>query len=286
MDTRKRNIIEIHIAVVLFGLSGLFGKSIGLPALHIVLGRVFFATLSLGAVILIKKENIRLKNAKEYIVMAVLGLLTAIHFITFFKSVQLSTVAIAMLTFSAYPVLVTFCEPFVYNEKLKLIDIIIAITTFIGVCMIVPEFSLENEMTMGMVWGIGGCLSFAAVSLLNRNFASNYGGLTINFYEQAVSLLALLPLLFFELPPMTKSDIIQMAVLGVIFTGLAHALFIGGMKTVRAQTAGIIMCLGSVYAIISSAILFGEIPSLRELVGGAIIILSAVASTVSSSRHG
>ena len=41
MDHRGRSLLEIHIAVLLFGLTGLFGKSVDIPARYIVLGRVF-----------------------------------------------------------------------------------------------------------------------------------------------------------------------------------------------------------------------------------------------------
>jgi len=42
MQEKTRSLIEIHIAVVLFGLSGLFARYVGLPAVIIALGRVFF----------------------------------------------------------------------------------------------------------------------------------------------------------------------------------------------------------------------------------------------------
>ena len=43
MKNKTKSLIEIHIAVLLFGLAGLFGKLISLPSTIIVLGRVFFA---------------------------------------------------------------------------------------------------------------------------------------------------------------------------------------------------------------------------------------------------
>ena len=39
--------MTVHLAVLLFGLSGLFGKLITLPAIIITLGRVFFSSLFL-----------------------------------------------------------------------------------------------------------------------------------------------------------------------------------------------------------------------------------------------
>ena len=75
------------------------------------------------------------------------------------------------------------------------------------------------------------------------------------------------------------------ALLGVVFTGLAHSLFIGGMKTVRAQTAGIIASMETVYGIASAAVILGEIPSGREILGGCIILGAAFCSTMLSSKE-
>lgn len=84
---------------------------------------------------------------------------------------------------------------------------------------------------------------------------------------------------------MSAKDWGLLVLLGVVFTGVAHSLFIGGMKHVRAQTAGIIASLETVYGIISAALLLGEIPSLRELAGGAIILGTAAYSTLRSSKE-
>ena len=43
----KRSLIYLNIAVLLFGLAGLFAKWIDLPSLGITFGRVFFSSLSL-----------------------------------------------------------------------------------------------------------------------------------------------------------------------------------------------------------------------------------------------
>jgi len=94
----------------------------------------------------------------------------------------------------------------------------------------------------------------------------------------------LLPLLLFSRPVMTGLDWGLVVLLGVVFTGVAHSMFIGGMRVVRAQTAGMIASLESVYGIIFAALILGEIPSLRELLGGVIILGTATYSTLRSSK--
>lgn len=285
MDVRKRSLFEIHIAVLLFGLTGLFGKFLSIPAPYIVLGRVVFASLFLGLVFLIRQSDIRLCSRRHYAEVFMLGVLLAGHWTSFYMSVQVSTVAIALLTFSAYPIFVTFIEPAMFHEELKKIDVLFSLIMFCGILFIIPEFSLANDLTVGTLWGMGGCVTFALMSLLNRKLAAQYSGSVIAFYEQGAAALVLCPILLLPHPAMVVHDWMLLILLGVLFTGVAHSLFIGGMRSVRAQTAGIIAGLETVYGILSAAVLLGEIPSVREMIGGVIILGTAFYSSMRSLKE-
>lgn len=286
MDVRTRNLIEIHLSVVLFGLTGLFGKFISLPAPHIVLGRVFFASVSMGLYFLFRKKDVRLARGADYAAMAAVGAVLALHWTAFYLSVKLSTVAIGVLTFAAYPIFVTFLEPFFFREKLRGADVIAAFVMFGGVLLVVPSTGAGPDMTAGMIWGMAGSISYAVMSLLNRKFVSRYEGSVVAFYEQGAAALLMFPILLFDRPHTSALDWALLAVLGVVLTGVAHSLFISGMRSVRAQTAGVIASLESVYGIASAALLIGEFPTLRELAGGAVILGTAFVSTLRSSREG
>ena len=62
-------------------------------------------------------------------------------------------------------------------------------------------------------------------------------------------------------------------VLGLLFTAIAHTLFISGMKTVKATTASVIASLEPVYGILFAFFLLQEVPSIKELIGGVIILV-------------
>ena len=286
MDVRTRNLVEIHLSVVLFGLTGLFGKFISLPAPHIVLGRVFFASVSMGLYFLFRKKEVRLARGADYAAMAAVGAVLALHWTAFYLSVKLSTVAIGVLTFAAYPIFVTFLEPFLFREKLRGADVLAAFVMFGGVLLVVPSTGAGPDMTAGMIWGMVGSVSYAVMSLLNRKFVSRYEGSVVASHGQGTAALLMLPILLFDRPHASALDWALLAVLGVVLTGVAHSLFISGMRSVRAQTAGVIASLESVYGIASAALLIGEFPTLRELAGGAVILGTAFVSTLRSSREG
>jgi drug/metabolite transporter (DMT)-like permease len=275
MKIKNKSVMEIHTAVLLFGLSGLFGKLLSLPPIIIVLGRVFFSSIFLLFIVLYLKRNILLREKKHYFYLLLMGILLAVHWTTFYKSIQVSTVAIGLLTFSTFPVFVTFLEPYFLKEKIKLSEVIIAAVTFMGVVLVVPKLQLDNSFTQGALWGILSGLTYAVLSMMNRSYVREYSSTVIAFYEQAIAAILLLPFLFLYRPIFQGQDILMLILLGTVFTGVSHSLFIRGLRNIKTQTAGIISSLEPVYGIIFAALLLREIPTLREVIGG-IIILGAV----------
>ncbi|MFL0198617.1 DMT family transporter [Clostridium sp. WILCCON 0269] len=275
MYKKNKDLMGIHIAVFLFGLSGLFGKLLSLPPMIIVFGRVLFSSIFLLILIFYFNENIKLRSYKHYLLLVIAGIILAIHWSTFFKSIQISTVAIGLLTFSTFPVFVTFLEPYFFKEKINFSDIVVAFITFSGIVLVVPEFKLENNLTQGILWGIASGFTYGVLSMLNRKYVKEYSSIQIAFYEQAIAAIVLLPFLFFENTVFTFKDMLLLALLGIVFTGISHSLFINSLKSIKTRTAGIISSLEPVYGIIFATFLLGEIPTLKEVLGG-IIILSTV----------
>lgn len=285
LDDKNRSLLQIHFAVLLFGLTGVFGKLITLPSLILVLGRVIFSALSIFGYMKMKKQKTALHDKKHYLAFLGLGILLAFHWTTFYESIKLSTVAIGLLTFSTFPVFVTFIEPYFFKEKIQMSDIVTAVVTFIGIFFVVPEFELGNEMTIGAVLGILSGFSYAFLSVLNRKFTKEYSGAMIAFYEQGTASFLLLPFYFTVQPVITGTDLFYTILLGTIFTALPHTLFIGGMKYVKTQTAGIITCLEPLYGIILAALLIHEVPDLKVIIGGVIILGTVLYSTLKSKKQ-
>jgi len=280
VKARRRGLFEIHIAVLFFGLAGLFGKLVLLPSTIIVLGRVFFATIFLSLVLLYLKQGIRLRQKQDYFFMALMGVILAVHWVTFFQAIQVSTVAIGLLTFSTFPVFVAFLEPLFFRERLELKDILVAFVAVIGVAFVIPGFEIRNNMTQGALWGIASGFTFALLSIMNRKYVKEYSSIIVAFYQDSIATVVLLPFLFLAAPVFRLTDILLLSILGVIFTGLAHTLFIKGLAGVKAQKASITASLEPVYGIIAAILLLGAIPTLRVVLGGVIILGAALYATV------
>ena len=276
----RRGLIEIHIAVLFFGLAGLFGKLVFLPSTIIVLGRVFFATIFLSLVLAYVKQGIKLRQNQDYFFIALMGVILAVHWIAFFQAIQVSTVAVGLLTFSTFPVFVTFLEPIFFKERPDLKDIFVALVAVIGVAFVIEEFEIRNSMTRGALWGIASGFTFALLSIMNRKYVKEYSSIIVAFYQDLIETVVLFPFLFLTAPVFRLTDILLISILVVIFTGLANTLFIKGLASVKAQKASIIASLEPVYGIIAAILLLGAIPTLRVVLGGVIILGAALYATV------
>jgi len=275
--SKRQSLVEIHLATLLFGLAGLFGKWLSLAPLLIVLGRVFFASLALGFVLLISKASLRRVPGRTHWVLASLGALLAIHWAAFFQSIQVSTVAVGLLAYSSFPVFTVFLEPLLSRERLDGPNLFLACICLLGVFLIIPRFDVANAVFQGVLWGLGSGVAFAVLTTFNRRLTQKFSSLVIAFAEDVTATLLLWPFLFFYRADWTIKEGVLLLFLGVICTAGSHTLFIRGMRHVRAQTASIISSLEPVYGILLAFLFLREVPSARTLLGGA-IILSAVAT--------
>lgn len=279
-ESFNRNIIYLHIAVMLFGLAGVAAQFVEIPAVLVALGRVVCSSLLLLIIAIVKKESLRLNSGKDYCMIILTGAVMAIHWTTFFQSVQISTVAIGTITFSTFPLFLTFIEPIVFHEKLRSQSVLSAILLLIGVMITIPEFSMENHTTIGIIWGMVSSLSYAVLTLANRYFSPRYPARTVCLYEQGSAAIVLLPALFLVETTWRPLDLAGIAFVGFICTAFAHSLYVSAQKSVRAQTAGIISGMETVYGILYALLFLGEVPTIRELAGGIVILGVAMYSSI------
>lgn len=280
METNKKNILYLHIAVMLFSLSGVAAQFVEVPSITVAMGRVTCSSILLLCMILVKKESLKLADKKDYIGIMMTGIVLAVHWSTFFQSIQVSSVAIGTITFSTFPLFLTFLEPLVFHEKFSRQSIISAILLMIGVFITIPEFSLENQMTIGIIWGMVSSVTYAVLTLANRYFSGKYEGKLVCFYEQGTAAVVLLPTLLFIEVHWRTADVLGVAFVGFICTAFAYTLYVSAQRGVKAQTAGLISGMETVYGILYALVLLGEIPSVRELIGGVVIMGVAVYSSL------
>lgn len=274
--THRQGLAAIHIAVLLFGLSGVLGKVVSASPLIIVFARTAIAALLLGLLLRGQFRGHEKTSRREWIFLAGSGAVLAVHWLAFFQSVQVSTVALGLLTFSTFPIFVTLLEPCFFPERLQKRDVALALAVVVGTILVVPEYDFRGRMTQGAAWGVLSGFTFALLALANRRFVRSWSPLAIGAGQNTVAALVILPFLAGTSWALSLHDMLWLAVLGVFCTALAHVLFIRGLTGVRAQVASVIAALEPVYGILLAAVWLKEIPSGRTVAGGLLILAAAV----------
>lgn len=275
----KKDIILLHIAVLLFGLSGLFGKLISSPAEIIVSGRVISATIFLYVILKMRKENLNLLSSDTLKIIGIQGGLLFLHWFSFFQSIKLSTVALGLLSFSTFPVFTTFMEPMLLRVPFERKKVLISFITLMGISIVAPIGSLDSHMTRGILLGIFSGFSFALLAVINKKLSKATSGIKLTFYQCFGASLFSIPVLFSNLTILPSGRELGLLIaLGVIFTGIAHTFFVSSLKSVSASTVSVTTCLEPVYGIVFAAIILGEIPDIKIFLGCSLILLAAFSS--------
>ncbi|GAC1392402.1 MAG: DMT family transporter [Ktedonobacteraceae bacterium] len=276
--------VSANIAVLFFGLAGVLGKLSMLPSPLIVLGRVVFAGLLLFVVCLFQRVSLQPKRRRDGFLLVGQGVLLACHWTAFFQSINVSNVAIGLLSFSSFPLFTAVLEPLLLKQRSSRIQIFAALLILPGIYLLVPSFTLQNRTTLGVAWGLVAGATFALLSVANRGLARSYPSLTISLYQDGVAAIVLLPALFL-LPTAalwTLHELLILLILGVVCTALAHTLFIASMRDITAQSASLLASLEPVWGVLFGVLLLRDIPTMTTLLGGAMILCATILPILTS----
>ncbi|TQV67987.1 DMT family transporter [Exilibacterium tricleocarpae] len=269
------SLLELHLAVLLLGMTGLFGKFLAVNPATIIAGRSLFTAVAIYALLRLLGISRAVKSTREAGLLLISGLVLALHWFAFFYSIQLSTVAIGVIGFSTYPVFVTLMEPLLFGERLKLLDMISGLLVFAGLLLVVPDFDITDSQTLALAWAVASGWVLALFTLMNRKLVRRNHFLLITFYQHTSATLCVLPFVGLLGAWPDAGEIAMLALLGVIFTAIPQSLLVRALAVVKAQLASVIVGLEPLYAIAFAALLLREIPSLTT-VAGALVILFAV----------
>jgi len=279
MKSRRGSLVQLNIAVLLWGGTAMFAKGVALPVEHIICLRSLIAAAVLLPLLIAVKARVRVKRGHHRI-MALLGLVLCIHWLTLFQAMRISTAAVAILAFHTYPVFTALVEPFVFGERLRKTDLALALGVFLGVLIMIPEISLANTTTQGIALGVFSGLFFMARNLMTRKLVREYSGSALMFWQVLVTGVLLVPVLFMrgdaEYPSQTVGLLL---LLGVVFTALPQSLFSASMKHLTAKTAGVLAAIQPFYVAVLAYLIHDETVTLRTAAGGLVILACIVVET-------
>jgi drug/metabolite transporter (DMT)-like permease len=267
---------------LLFGFAGLFGKWLVLPPVTIVFGRSAIACAALVLLLRLSSDRGALW-AFEWR-LAAGGAVLALHWVSFFQSIQVATVAVGLLGCASFPLFVLLLEWGLRQRSLRSTEWLTAGLVTAGLVMIVPEFNVENRTAQGLAWGVVSGFTFALLAVNNRALAARHAAGSIALWQNGCAALVLLPFVIAAPTVPNAREIGLLLVLGIACTALSHTLFIRSLREVSAHTASVVWALEPVYGIALAFLLLGETPSARTLAGGALIVGAAFFATMRGFR--
>lgn len=283
-QSRQSGLLELHLAVLLFGGTALFSKLIPLSALDITLLRCVVASVVLSLIVKLGRSRLSLASRRDYMVAIGLGVLVSSHWVTYFAAMQLSSVAIGMIAFFTYPVMTVLVEPIITKTRLKLADALSGILVLAGVILLIPEPSLDNDVTLGILVGVFSAMLFTARNLLHKRYFSSYSGPKAMFYQTIVAVLFLFPWHQAQISAIDNHTWGLILLLGVVFTAAPHALFAAALRQLSAKTVGLVSCLQPFYGAVLAILLLGEELSIRTAIGGTLVVATAIFETQQSHK--
>ncbi|KAA0911883.1 DMT family transporter [Pusillimonas sp. ANT_WB101] len=270
---RQRALLSIHIAAILFGLTGIFGKLIQGDPSVITAGRAGFAVLALVAFMRFQGTSpLHGIKQRDMRVMALAALMLAVHWVTFFMAVKIAGVAVATLGFASFPAFITLCESLFFKEKISKDEWLILLLVTAGLVLVTPSFNFRDDATIGLAWALLSGLAFALFALINRRAAAGIPAQQVACWENLFVLVLTAPFAVSTVAQLGTLDWLWLAMLGIMCTALSHYLMVASLSVLNARSAGIVIALEPIYAILFAAILFGQYPTLRMIAGGMLMI--------------
>lgn len=284
MNPVSRSLYSLHLAVMLLGFTGLFSKVIPLSATDITFGRSIVATITLIILVKLTKGSLKLYSLKDYGIAILLGLLMAVHWVTYFAAMQYSSVSVGMIALFTFPVITVFLEPFFEGIKLVWQDIFSAMVVFFGIFLIVPDISLDNDITLGICIGILSACLYSLRNLIHRKYFNHYSGAHAMAYQTLVIAACLVFFISPDIANASTSTLGLLVLLGTVCTAAPHALIAASLQHLRAKTFSLVACMQPFYGVSMAMIVINEKPDWQTIVGGLLVISAAIYETINAHK--
>lgn len=263
MNATQRAYLELHIAVLLYGLTAILGDLIQLSAIVLVWWRVLLTTI--GMLLLINAWQVIKEMPSRLLWQFVgIGAIVGLHWITFYGAIKLANASIALVCFATTSFFTALIEPILFRTKVKWYELALGILIIPGMVMIVN--SIKVDMMAGIWVGLFSAFLAATFSVLNKKLIDQTHPYHITFLElgSACLFISLLLPFYFQYSeaslffPPSIWDWGYMLILVIFCTILAYILNLRALKHISAFASTLTINLEPVYGIALAWILLNE----------------------------
>ncbi len=281
MSKNNRSLYMLVASMVIFGTIGIFRRLIPLPsasiaALRGIVGAAFL--LLLNAVR--RKRPDRAAIRGNLALLLVSGALIGANWIALFEAYQFTSVAVATLCYYMAPMFVIMFSPLVLGEKLTARKYICVALAVAGMVFVSGVLDLGGGGSpKGVALGLIAAALYASVIFINKRMKP-MPALDRSVIQLAAAGVVVLPYAlingFGGTEALTAGTVLLLAVVCIVHTGLAYALYFGSMEGLPAHTLALLSYIDPVVAVLLSALLLKEAFTVWTALGAVLIIGAAV----------
>jgi drug/metabolite transporter (DMT)-like permease len=257
----RKAFFQLHIAVFLAGFTGILGKLIHLNEGLLVWYRLFITSVTMWILFSFTKK-IQKIAAKDMLKLAGIGFVAALHWVTFYGSIKIANVSVALVCFSAVGFFTALLEPLILRVKIKWTEVLLGLLVIAGISII---FHFDTQYKTGIILGTISAVLLAFVMIIIRQFVQRMNPETLLTYQLSGGLLALTAFMPFYMQQFPTHYIIPtledwgwLLVLSWFCSVLAFQLSARALKKLTAFTVNLTFNLEPVYGIALAFVVYKE----------------------------
>ena len=230
-------------------------------------------TLALGAVVVGRRGL--LSPGRRLPALALLGAVQGAHWLLFFLAVKHGSVALAVLTFYAAPLVLAVAAPLVLPERWSAPVLGAATIGAVGIALIALGGGDGEAPAWAVAAGLGSAATYAALVVLSKRLLlAETPPLTVAFWDCFVGALVVAPVLLLadRILPTDAGEWGAVLALGIALTGISTLVYVLLLRHVSAQAAGVLTFLEPVAGVLLAWALVSEEPGGWTLAGGALVL--------------
>jgi drug/metabolite transporter (DMT)-like permease len=254
MFSKYKYHLLLHVIIFMWGFTGILGKIIHIDALNIVWFRVLIAFVSLFFALKWLGLPRKIADRKTRWKVFGVGIIVAVHWMTFYTSIQLSTASLGILCLSTTTLHVTWLEPLIMKKRFSWVEFGFGLIVVLGIYIV--SSGIHASHLNALYIGLFSALCAALFSVFNAKIAEETPASAITLHEMGIAFL-FISVIFFaqqkltsDLFKMSGSDLGWLLFLGIACTSFAFLATIEVMKKLGAFTVSLSINLEPVYTIL------------------------------------
>ncbi len=284
--------IYIIAAAALWGMMSIFVKklsSFGLSSMQIVFARAAVSSLILAAYALSADRSLFLVRPKHLPIFIGTGVISFTAFsYCYFTAMHLCSVSVAAVLLYTAPVFVMIMSAILFKEKITFVKVCAVITTVAGCTLMTGVFGGTEQMSaVGILFGLGAGLGYAAYSIFGRYGIERYQSLTVTIYTFICASAASLPFAIadgFGNITVNAESVCWLIAVGIFTSALPYLLYTAGLVRVESGRASVIASIEPIVAALIGTFILGEEMNVVKIIGIVLVFAAVVCVNIKSGE--